>query len=1280
MVKFYSASMRHSILVFILHVFTFQLIAQTNWSFDHISTDEGLSTGTANCVFKDSKGFIWIGTRDGLNRYDGYDIVVYKNDKNDPNSIAGNFINTIAEDAEGNIWIGTRNNGISIFDWEAEGFQDQDVVTGSTLPEGQIRFIRKTTDNQMLLGIDGEGILLYDANERTTSSFRNDGNSQGLSSNNILSIAPASESAFWITSTATQVDRFDVASRTFSHVAYDPQFEPDENTRKVVMQDSNNFLWIGTDGKGLLRINLRTNAQTLYSTTNSAISSNIITTLYEGQNGLIYVGTDGNGINVLDPTTDSFTYIQSSLLDPTSLSSNAIYQIYEDNSGVIWVSTFRGGVNTYSPLRTKFNVYRQIPFESNSLSFASVIDVFESSDGLIWIGTDGGGLDVLNPNTGRFNHYQHDPDDPYSISTNVAIAIEEDSNGYLWIGTYAGGVNRLDRNTGRFRRFLPDPEDPTSLNSKNVWHIIEDSEGVLWLGLLGGLERYDPATETFIHYNADGSENSLSSDLIFTLFEDSQSRFWIGTEDGGLNLMNRDSETFTQFKHADEDTTSILSNSIRTIFEDRKGQLWIGTSEGANIFDPGTQSFINAKVNALLPSVAVHGIQEDAAGNLWIATNSGISKYDPETNTIQNFGKSDGLQGNEFNYTSSTKTQDGTMYFGGVQGLNAFHPTDVRMSTFNPKVAITDIKLFDRSITRSSEDQVADQGLQALSELTLRHDQNVLEFNFASLDFTSPNSNQYRYLLEGFDKEWMYTDAKKRAASYTNLDAGDYTFIVEGTNSDGIWSTNNTTLHISVLPPWWATWWFRTLLFLVIASTIVIVARWRARTIQRQKEALKSQVEEAIAQTEAQNRILQAEQGNLEEAIAETNEVVGEALESGNFSARINLENKSGAWKELGQSINSLFDSIVLPFQSINEIVGAMASSNLTIRYTDEAKGDILKMTSSLNYALDNLSMLISTIRQTTSVIGQSSSEMLVSSDEMSVGTAEIAASTAQMSNGAQDQVGKIDEASNKLEEIVEFSSSAGDQAQSINQAAQKGVGLSKEGQDQMNSMDENMQKMEQASGETSDSIQELLTKSGEISGILNSIKEISVETNMLALNATIEAAKAGDSGRGFAVVADQIRRLAENSSQFATEIESIVSEVQSSISEVNQKMNEMSEDIKVSVSSSQNASRFFSELAGSYEETFNLSQRIVTITDEQFAKVKEVVHLMESVVVIAEESAAGTEQIASSANELSAGMVDYQDKTKNVSKIIELLNDKMNEFKLKEMADLTEQHEPSGS
>ena len=1260
--------MRLSTICLLLTISLFSY-SQNKWRFNRITTDDGLSTGTVNCVYKDSKGYIWIGSVDGLNRYDGYDITIFKNDKNDPKSLSGNIITAITEDADGNIWVGTRNSGISIFDWETEKFANFNELIGQEIETGQVRALHLANTNEVLIGSEAGGIILYDPKSKSHKQFLAD--NSDLSNSTVLNAVKTPEGKFWISSLATSIDLFTVESGSFEAYPYDAAYEPAEINRKVIFQDSKGILWMGTDGKGLVRFDVETGQTKVYNVANSGLSANIVTDVFEAENGSIYIGTDGYGINILNPDTETFSYLQSSLLDPTTLSSNAVYQIYEDDSGVIWVSTFRGGVNTYSPQRLKFDLYQQIPYEPNSLSFASVIDVMETSDGYIWIGTDGGGLDRLDPTTGTFEHFKHDPNDPSSMSTNVAIALLEDDQGYIWVGTYAGGLNRLDRKTGVFKRFLPDPNDPTSINSKNAWHILQDSNGTIWIGLLnGGLDKYDPIAESFTHFQPSEKPGSLSSNVIICMLEDSKNNFWIGTENSGFDFFDRSAEVFTNFSHISDDSTSLLNNNVRTLFEDSKGQLWIGTSEGANIMNTDSKAIRRAPVNDLLPSKVINGIQEDAKGNLWISTNKGISKYNPKDHTIINFSKSDGLQGNEFNYTTSTKAKDGTMYFGGVKGLNAFRPSQLEMSTFQPNIVITDIRLFDQSIagvTDENEEMLIDTSPQLLEELTLNYDQNVLEIQFSSLDFTSPQSNKYRYMLEGFDKDWVYTNAMKRAASYTNLDPDTYTFILEGTNSDGVWSSNRRTLIIKVRPPWWSTWWFRTLVVISIAGGVFLFARWRTLSHRRQKETLNEKISEATDKAYAQNEILIKEQENLNKAVEETNEVIKSAVESGDFSARISLEDKTGEWRKLSESINILFDTVITPFHTITEIVGALASSNLSKRYRKEAKGDILKLTSSLNFALDSLSDLIATIQQTTMFIGHFTDEMNESSSEMNVGTAEIAASTGELSNGAQEQVRRIDEASNTLENILELSSTMGDQAQSINQGAERGVQISEDGQVQMNKMGTSIEKMQEVSTKTGDSISVLSEKSSEISGILNSIKEISVETNMLALNAAIEAAKAGDAGRGFAVVADQIRKLAENSSDFAKEIENIISDVQDSIGSTSQLMNEMSGDIEESVNASRTATQSFTELSSSYAQTLNLSQQIVSFTDEQFMKVKEVVHLMESVVVISEEAAAGTEEIASSSNELSEGMTEYQERTQKVSEIVKLLNEKVNQFKLQQ-------------
>ncbi len=844
-----------------------------NIGFDHITTDEGLSTGTVNCIFKDSKGFIWIGTADGLNRYNAYNIEVFKYNPKDPNSIGGNVITSIAEDKDGRIWVATRNKGISIYDWSTTQFTQlkHDAQDSRSLPSDEIKFVFRDSQDRMIVGTIGAGLCLYNPKENNFEIFRHDPDDESSISNNAIhDIIEDSPGKFWLGCNSGAVDYFDMASNRSIRYVYNDNYKLNVN-RKPILKDRSGNIWVGTDGNGIYILDPVTGKFTRMTRESSGLTHNIITFLYEHENGQIWIGTDGTGINIYDPLSKSFQYIRSNPFDERSLSSDAVYDLYEDNSGLFWVSTFRGGVNLYSPYKSKFRHYKKIPGDENSLSFNSVISVAESSDGKIWIGTDGGGLDLFDPINETFEHFKHNPNNANSLSSNVIKAICEDSDGIVWTGTYAAGMNKYNPRTGRYKRYYADPGNPRALSGNNVWGFLEDRRGNLWVAVLGGgLSLLDRNTDTFTNFQHDNADpKSISGDVVKTLFEDSRGNFWVGTESNGINLMDRDNRTFKQFRHDPFDSTTVCGNNIHTIFEDRQGNLLIGTESGMCTFDYGKSKFVPHPANAYLPNTVIVGIQEDASGYLWISTNYGLARFDPSSpeSTIA-FDKNDGLQGNEFNYTSSIYTSSGFMVFGGTEGFNIFRPDEINFNAYDPNIIISGFKLFDKEINAGDEfkgDVVFTEPLINLTNLELNYKQNVFEIEFASLDYTTPGRNKYRYKLEGFDDEWITVDARKRSATYMNLPPDEYVFKVYGTNNDGKESIKNRVLYITVTPPFWNTWWFRIVALVVIGSLLTAAYQWRVRSLKSQRIQLRNEVAHRTAELEEMIEIIRTNSAQITE-------------------------------------------------------------------------------------------------------------------------------------------------------------------------------------------------------------------------------------------------------------------------------------------------------------------------------------------------------------------------------------------------------------------------------
>ena len=827
--------------------------------FRHLTVEDGLSQNTINCIFQDSRGFLWFGTQDGLNRYDGYTFSILRHEAADATTLSHSWIWDVFEDSRNNIWVATWN-GLNRFDAERNKFirylpdsEDSLAISGSRPTS-----ICEDDEGFIWIGTWGGGLNRYDYETDRFKVFLHDsGNENSLPNNFIRKLFITAQGELWIgtwngLSCLTQDGEEDYRFRNFRHNA-DDSSSLSENRINAIIEDKQGLLWIGTFGGGLNQFDPVSGQFVRYGHIPSdphSLSSDDVSALYEDQKGRLWIGTVDAGINQFDRENKQFMRIKHNPENKSSLKGNNAISIYEDQSGLLWIGA--NGLNIYNSKLEKFKHYHSNPLNPGSLSHNNVTAIYEDVHGVLWIGSGGGGLNQYDRRTDQFIHFKQESVNPFALTSDNVSSITGIEENTLWIGTRGGGVNRLDVRTDKFYPLLLDSDIPRARLMPYVNALAMDHSGSLWIGTYdNGLIRYNPDTKEYDHFISKPEDKStIGGNYILRVYVDSENNVWSGIWGGGLSRYNRESGTFTRYNHNPNEPTSLGDNIVHSIYEshrDGKRILWVGTGGGlsyADLSQPEPLPFAHLSQRDGLPSNVVYGILEDPSGKLWLSTNNGISCFNPADQTFTNFDVRDGLQSNEFNSGAHLITSGGQFLFGGINGFTAFFPDSIKQSDFQPPIGFTTFRIFDKPV-------LSGIALNAAEQMELDYKQNFFSFEFSALDFTAPEKNQYAYILEGFDAEWIYSGTR-RYASYTNLDPGHYSFRVKGSNSDGMFSKNEAAIRIIIHPPYWQRWWFRLLGIMLVLGILYGLYRFRVSKlleIERMRIRIASDLHDDIGST-----------------------------------------------------------------------------------------------------------------------------------------------------------------------------------------------------------------------------------------------------------------------------------------------------------------------------------------------------------------------------------------------------------------------------------------------
>ncbi len=848
--------------------------------FKNLSKSQGLSSNSIQTILKDSKGYYWFGTIDGLNRFDGYTFTNYRNIPEDSTSISGNLITFIFEAPDGQIWV------------QADGYFEQyDPIENKFIHHNQIfnnqltvpKNTRLTavydTCNNVWLGSQ-YGLYKYDTKqEKLLKIPSNPANPDMLSTDSIIEISVDSHNKIWVITSNDLLEQIDNTSLKRSKTIKLPHLD---NSNFDFYIDSQDNIWIYEQkyNSGIFCYSIKRDRLEFFEFSKGPINPGNyrINKILEDDENNLWIGTDHGGITLFNKETKQSQHIESDYSNSKSLSGNTITYLYKDDKGFIWIGTYKNGISYYHPNMYKFN-HIQIPKVGNEeISKNDINNFIEADTANLWIGTNGSGLIIYNYIDNSYKQLKHNPDDPNSISANVIIGMLKDSENRIWIGTYYGGLNCFQN--GINTHYNIDKKGGYSLSDDKVYDVCEDKDGDIWVAtLLGGVNIIDGNTLKVKQVIGGLGVSPINSNVVFDVYADKDNRLWFATVDG-VRCFNKGTKTWKEYNHNDNDTTSIGSNLIHTTLQDKRGWIWIATSNGLSLLQNNTDKFKVFRKKDGLPSNYILTLLEDDNDNLWISTSNGISNLVIKEDStgfnfsFKNYDEKDGLQSNEFNEKAAFKTSKGELIFGGNNGFNIFKPENIKAKNIHAPTLITDIRLFNESLIDNKEmarKLNVNKSIPYIDELSINYHKNVISIEFANLNYLFPERRHYRYMLDGFDKDWVTTTANERKVTYTNLNPGIYYFKVFSDTNDGSWDTKSlATLKIIIPTPWWMTLFFKVTIIFLFAGTIVVIYRTRIIRLKKRQSELQTIVANRTNELEELNKILEE---NQEEIINQNEEL-----------------------------------------------------------------------------------------------------------------------------------------------------------------------------------------------------------------------------------------------------------------------------------------------------------------------------------------------------------------------------------------------------------------------